>query len=112
MIHGHGVLCAVRTSEEGADLFVVALADQAHPRWRAVADVVVHPAEENEPDADRVAVGTLRELSGCALVAVGVSAQGVLLRSRCGWVRLCAGDGSNRGTLRAALRAYRSLVWG
>lgn len=108
---GHGVILVVRMSEQEADLFVVAMVDRAYPRWRALADVVVHPAEASVSEADRVAGCTLDELSGCALVAVGVSAHGTLLRSRCGWVRLCLGDGSERETLSAAVKAYRRLVW-
>lgn len=66
------VIMSWRTPQGHPDTFVLAFADQASDRWLRLADVVVHPNQSTPSAAMELAVGTLRRLTGCTMVVVGV----------------------------------------
>jgi hypothetical protein len=61
------------------DTFMLADSRRVSARRLQLADVVVHPAEPTETGAAARAERTLRKLTGCVLVAVGIAGGGSVI---------------------------------
>jgi hypothetical protein len=110
--HDTGVVRVVWRLDGGRpDTFLVAHTDRVDPRWLRLSDVLVGPTRATVTAADEFAADALHEMTGCALVAVGVRSLGCVIRSRNGDRTLVGPDAGTAGTAtRWAVLGYPLLV--